>query len=444
MNDELKNILIVDDSRDTLEVLERNLASQGFRVFSASNVPQAIRVLETAQIGLVITDIRMPQVDGFSLIRHVRENYREVEVLAITGFPSIDGAIRAMKTGAEEYLIKPFTGEELFAAVDRCFAKLSLKKQSSASMIVHLKYGIIGDSKPMMDVFNAIAKAASSNATVLIQGESGTGKELIARAIHYNSDRARFPFIPVNCGGIPEHLLESELFGYSKGAFTGAVSTRAGFFQTADRGTILLDEISEASLTMQVKLLRVLHEKEICMLGSSKPRQLNIRIMAATNRDLYNLSRKNLFREDLFYRLNVITIEAPPLRDRGNDIVLLINHFVRAFSERYGRNPPRLSDEVLGALLAYQWPGNVRELENIVHRFISMTSSDVIDMPDLPSYMRFSAPRGNRVHRTLAEVEREHILNVLDSVGGNKTVAAGILNVDRKTLREKLRKMAAK
>ncbi|MEN6436999.1 MAG: sigma-54 dependent transcriptional regulator [Syntrophobacter sp.] len=441
MNDASENILVVDDSRDTLEVLQRNLASRGFHVLAASGVPEAIRMLERANIGLVITDIRMPELDGFSLIRHIHENCREVEVLAITGFPTIDGAIRAMKTGAEEYLVKPFTDEELFSAVDRSFAKLKLRKQSSASSFIRLRYGIIGESKPMMDVFKAIAKAASSDATVLIQGESGTGKELIARAIHYNSNRSGFPFIPVNCGGIPEHLLESELFGYAKGAFTGAVSTRAGFFQTADRGTILLDEISEASLTMQVKLLRVLHEKEICMLGSSKPRQLNIRILAATNRDLYKLLKNNLFREDLFYRLNVITIQAPPLRDRRNDIVLLINHFAKTFSEQYGRKPPRLSDEVLGAMTTYQWPGNVRELENTVHRFISMTSSDVIELPDLPAYMRFSAQSGNCLNRTLSEVEIEHIRNVLDSVGGNKTLAARILNVDRKTLREKLRKM---
>ncbi len=440
MIDESKNILVVDDSRDTLEVLQRNLASRGFRVLAAPSVPEAIKVLETADIGLVITDIMMPRVDGFSLIRHIRENCAEMEVLAITGYPTIDSAIRAMKTGAGEYLIKPFTDEELFAAVDRAFAKLILRKRSLTSPVIRVKYGIIGESKPMMNVFKAIAKAASSSATVLIQGESGTGKELIARAIHYNSDRAAFPFIPVNCGGIPEHLLESELFGYSKGAFTGAVSTRAGFFQTADRGTILLDEISEASLAMQVKLLRVLHEKEIYMLGSSKPRQLNIRIMAATNRDLYSLLKKNLFREDLFYRLNVITIEAPPLRDRGNDVALLISHFMNIFSERYGRNPPRLSDKVLDVLMGYQWPGNVRELENTVHRFISMASSDVIEVPDLPSYMRFSVQTGECINRTLAQVEMEHIRNVLDSVGGNKTAAARILDVDRKTLREKLRK----
>lgn len=442
MSCEMESILVVDDSRDTVEVLQRNLASRGFRVFAASRVSEAIGLLDKEDIGLVITDIRMPQVDGFNLIRHVHENCKDVQVLAITGFPTIEGAIRAMKTGAEEYLIKPFTDEELFAAVDRTLAKLKLKKQASASLIVRLKYGIIGESRAMQSVFRAIAKAASSNATVLIQGESGTGKELIARAIHYNSARAKFSFIPVNCGGIPEQLLESELFGYAKGAFTGAVSSRAGFFQTADGGTILLDEISEASLPMQVKLLRVLQEQEICMLGSSKPRRVDVRMVAATNRDLYDLMKKNLFRDDLFYRLNVVTIDAPPLRDRRDDIVLLTNHFVKFFSERYGRKPPRLSEELLGVLMAYHWPGNVRELENTVHRLISMSSSDVLEPPDLPPFMRFSAHSAGCGPRTLAEVEAEHIRNILDSVGGNKTMAASILGVDRKTLREKLRKMS--
>lgn len=440
MADERTSILVIDDSRDTLEVLQRNLVSRGFHVLAVSEVSEAIRLLETEDIALVITDIRMPKVDGFSVIRHVRENCKGVEVLAITGFPTIDGAIRAMKTGAGEYLIKPFTDEELFSAIDHALARLRLKKHASPSAAPRRQYGIIGESRAMMQVYEAIEHAASSSATVLIQGESGTGKELIARAIHYGSRRAGFPFVPVNCGGIPEPLLESELFGYTKGAFTGAAGSRAGFFQTADRGTILLDEISEASLPMQVKLLRVLQEGEICMLGSSKPRKVNIRIVASTNQVLHELVRQGLFREDLFYRLNVITIDAPPLRDRGDDIVLLVNYFVKTFSERYGRTPPRLSEGLLGILRAYHWPGNVRELENVIHRLLSMPSSTTLDIPDLPPFMRFSAVGEDSLNRTLAEVEAEYVRRVLDSVGGNKTLAARILDVDRKTLRAKLRK----
>ncbi len=285
------------------------------------------KLLNATSVALVITDIRMPGADGFDLIRHVRENFKRSEVLAITGFPTVKGAVRAIKAGAEEYLAKPFTDEELFEAVDRALDKLRVRKKAEWSPPTSAGYGLIGESKAMAEVFGAIAKAAANPATVLIQGESGTGKEIIARAVHYSSKRASFPFVPVNCGSIPEQLLESELFGHVKGAFTGAASARAGFFQTADRGTILLDEISEASLSMQVKLLRVLQEKEICMVGSSTPRKVDVRITAATNKDLFALIGKGLFREDLFYRLNVITIKAPPLRERGDDIILLARHF---------------------------------------------------------------------------------------------------------------------
>jgi transcriptional regulator with PAS, ATPase and Fis domain len=276
-------------------------------------------------------------------------------------------------------------------------------------------------------------------ATVLITGESGTGKELVARAIHYRSDRASSPFVPVNCGGIPEGLLESELFGHVKGAFTGAAESRAGFFQTADGGTIFLDEISETSLSMQVKLLRVLQEKEVCMVGSSQTRRVDVRVIAATNKDLLGLVNKGVFREDLFYRLNVITIGIPPLRERGDDILLLTNYITKKYAAELGRPAIRFSERALQVLSQYQWPGNVRELENVIQRLVIMSEDELIEVPDLPSLMRFSALRAPGLKRTLAEVEAEHIRNVLASVGGNKTKAADILGIDRKTLREKLK-----
>jgi two-component system response regulator HydG len=292
----------------------------------------------------------------------------------------------------------------------------------------------------MHHVFDMIAKAASTSATVLISGESGTGKELIARAIHYSSPRNTAPFVPVNCGAIPEELLESELFGHVKGAFTGATETRAGFFQTADGGTIFLDEISETRLSMQVKLLRVLQDKEVCMVGSTRSRKVDARILASTNKDLLSLVKKGGFREDLFFRLNVITIDLPPLRERSDDILLLAHHFVKQFSEESGKPTPRFSDEALQVLRNYHWPGNVRELENVIQRLVIMTDGNLIEVPDLPSLMRFSALRGEGFNRTLAEVETEYIRNVLASVEGNKTRASEILGIDRKTLREKLRK----
>lgn len=291
----------------------------------------------------------------------------------------------------------------------------------------------------MRKIFTFTEKAASTTATVLIMGESGTGKELVGRAIHYSSLRASAPFVPVNCGGIPEELLESELFGYVKGAFTGATESRAGFFQTADGGTIFLDEVSETSPAMQVKLLRVLQDKEVCMVGARRTRNVDVRIVAASNKDLFGLVQKGTFREDLFYRLNVLSITIPPLRERGDDILLLINHFAATFAKEMGRLPPRFSDESFQVLKSYDWPGNVRELENVIQRLVIMTEGDTIEVPDLPSVMRFSALRGMRPNRTLAEVEAEYIRMVLASVGGNKTRAAEILGIDRKTLREKLK-----
>jgi DNA-binding NtrC family response regulator len=292
----------------------------------------------------------------------------------------------------------------------------------------------------MVRIGDFIARAALTSATALISGESGTGKELVARAIHYRSARASAPFVPVNCGAIPEELLESELFGHIKGAFTGATETRAGFFQTADGGTIFLDEISETSLSMQVKLLRVLQDKEVCMVGSSRTRKVDVRILASTNKDLSVLVKKELFREDLFYRINVITIDLPPLRERDDDIFLLTQHFSKKFAEELGRSVPRFSDRALQVLQKYHWPGNARELENVVQRLVVMTDGDWIDAPDLPAIMRFSAPGHTTLNRTLAEVDAEYIKDVLVSVNNNKTQAAEILGIDRKTLREKLQR----
>jgi len=437
-----ERILIVDDAPETLELLRRNLKGKGYEVETAVNVSNAISILEKTKIDLVITDLKMPDITGLDLVRHVKENFSETEIMMITGYPTVETAIQAVKLGAEEYLQKPFTDEELFNLVDKVLLKHKMKisKRSKVDKPHNLTHGIIGESKVMQGIFKAISKAASTVATVLISGESGTGKELVARSIHYNSNRASFRFVPVNCGGIPEELLESELFGYVKGAFTGASETRAGFFQTADGGTIFLDEISETSLAMQVKLLRVLQDKEVYMIGGRKSEKVNVRIIAATNKNLSQLVEKNLFREDLFFRLNVINIEIPPLRARENDIILLINYFSNKFAESLEKPVPKFSDNALRVLKDYYWPGNVRELENVIQRILVMTEEEIVDVPDLPGLMHFSALRGSTYNRTLEEVEFEHINNVLGATGGNKTRAAEILGIDRKTLREKLKK----
>jgi len=433
-------ILVVDDAPDTVEIISRILSNAGYEMYTAGRVEEALGFLKTHSVDLVITDYRMPGPSGLDLIHYIGENHREINVIMVTGYATVEGAVEAMKAGAHEYISKPFTDDELLTVVDRV-KKAAMSRRVLNDSTRTEEYpirGFIGTSHPMRHVYDAIVKASRAAATVLIQGESGTGKELVARAIHYNGVRSSASFVTVNCGGIPEGLLESELFGHVKGSFTGAVETRAGFFQTADGGTIFLDEISEMSLSMQVKLLRVLETREICMVGSTRPRKIDVRIIAATNKDLSRMMEHDQFREDLYYRLNVIPIDLPPLRDRGDDILLLINRFVQDFSKESGRKPPRLTDDVLNVLRNYHWPGNVRELQNVIHRLIIMTDHEVIDVPDLPALMRCGPPRTENVTRRLDEMEKEYIKAVLASVGGNKTKAASILGIDRKTLRKKL------
>ncbi|HNQ46667.1 MAG TPA: sigma-54 dependent transcriptional regulator [Syntrophorhabdus sp.] len=440
--DDKDRILIVDDSAATLEVLHRNLVSAGYMVFAALNVTEAIKILDVTPIDLVITDLKMPGLSGVHLLRHIRENFSDMEVIIITGYPSVKGAVEAIKTGAEEYLAKPFTDEELFSAVASTLRKLHTRRAASRfpTKKITTSYGLIGESPAMAGVRDFIAKAALTSATVLIAGESGTGKELVARAVHYSSNRASAPFVPVNCGAIPEELLESELFGHMKGAFTGAIDSRAGFFQTADGGTIFLDEISETSLNMQIKLLRVLQDKEVCMVGSSRTRKVDVRIVASTNKDLYALVKKGLFRQDLFFRVNVLAIELPPLRSRGDDILMLIRHFSERLAEEMGKPVPAFSSQTLQVLQNYHWPGNVRELQNVLQRLIVLTDGDIVETPDLPQLLRFSVCKEEDFTRTLADVEARYIRNVLASVKGNRTRAAAVLGIDRKTLRKKLQK----
>jgi DNA-binding NtrC family response regulator len=444
MPNPIKNgsILMVDDAMETLEILQRNLMARKYQVFTAAGVTEALRLLEATPIDLVITDLKMPKISGLELIKHIRDNYKNMEVIMITGYASINGAIEAVQSGAEAYLPKPFTDEELFTAVERAFEKIHRRQLGELAQYYPFvgKQGLIGESEIIKKIFKDITKAAQIPATVLLTGESGTGKELVARAIHYSSQRASAPFVPVNCGGIPENLLESELFGFTKGAFTGAHESRAGFFQTADGGTIFLDEISNTSLTMQAKLLRVLQDKEVNMVGSTRLQKVDLRILSATNKDLYTLVRQGFFREDLYYRINVIKIELPPLRERGDDILLLAHHFLNKFALDYGKPVPKFTDRALAVLKKYHWPGNIRELENVIQSIMVMSDCTTIDVGDFPIPMHSSFLGGYDVNRTLAEAEIEHIRNVLNSVDGNKTRAAQILGIDRKTLRDKIQK----
>jgi two-component system, NtrC family, response regulator HydG len=434
-------VLVVDDAPSAVDVLRRNLTDRGYEVLAAASAMEAIRALEASPVDLVITDYRMPGVDGRELARHIAENFKSVEVVMITGYGSIENAVSAMKAGVAEYLTKPFTDEELFAAVDRALEKLNLRRVSlgRGPALPRAPHGIIGESEAMREVFRVIGKAAMVRAPVLIAGESGTGKEMVARAVHYEGPRASAPFVPVNCGAIPDGLIESALFGYVKGAFTGADQSRAGYFQTAEGGSLFLDEIEETSPSMQVKLLRVLQDGEIAMVGSPRSQRVDVRIVAATNQDLAKLVARGRFREDLYYRLNVIPIALPPLRDRGDDLILLVRHFAAHYAEEYGKEQPRFTAKALAALVRYDWPGNVRELANVVQRMVLMSEPGPIDAPDLPSLMRFAAMSGRGSARTLAEVDSAHIAEVLASVQGNKSRAAAILGIDRKTLSARLK-----
>lgn len=438
-----ENILIVDDNYDMLELIQRNLKALNFHTYKASSVTEAIDILKYSSIDLLITDLQMPGINGIELIKYVQEHFPTIPKLVITGFPSVDSAIDAVKAGAVDYLAKPFTNEELKKAVKNLVnsldkSNLAIEKKGDLAIGETLEYaGIVGQSQEIVHLVDLIERVKNNRATILIQGESGTGKELVARAIHYKGAFASNPFIAVNCGAIPENLLESELFGYVKGAFTGANETRNGFFQAAAGGTIFLDEIGTAPLSVQTRLLRVLQEKEVSMIGSQKTQKIELRIIAATNSDLYEMSQKGLFREDLYYRLNVVNIETPPLRNRKNDIILLINTFLKKYGIEYNKPQISISDEATKVLIRHSWPGNVRELENVIQRMIIMSEA-IIDIKDIPEYLKYPIPSEKNELKSLKDIEKAYILKVLSAVNNNKTKAAEILQIDRKTLRQKI------
>lgn len=441
-----ESVLVVDDSLEILELLQRQLRGMNLVTFQASNVPDAIELLKYTSVSLLITDLQMPEINGMQLVHYVKEHYPELPVLVVTGYPSISGAVEAVKSGVIDYLVKPFTQVELSQAVENCLQKnrKNRREQVSNDQLDNPSpfavLGMIGRSDAMKQLADVIQLIKNNSATVLIEGESGTGKELVARAIHYSGYRSKAPFIGVNCGAIPENLLESELFGFLKGAFTGAIENRVGFFQAANQGTIFLDEIGTASHNVQTRLLRVLQEKEITMIGSSKAEKIDVRIIAATNSGLQQMVKQGTFREDLYYRLNVVNIEMPSLRERKDDIPLLVHFFLRKHGSELSITP-KITHEATEILMRHSWPGNVRELENIVQRSLIM-GRGTIDVKDLPEYLKVPMPvySEKSLHfKTLKEQEQEYILKVLEAVGYNKTKAAEILGIDRKTLGQKIK-----
>lgn len=434
------SVLVVDDSHDMLEVVRRNLDEMGLNPFTSDTVLGAIDLIDNSSIDLIITDLNIPEIGGIHLIKYISQHHPEIPILVITGFPNVENAVEVMKLGALEYLIKPFTADELKNAVQNILSDKNTDAPIEKFEKLESFHGIIGISNEMQKLYQTIERTKNNKATVMISGESGTGKEMVARAIHYNSNFSSAPFVAVNCGAIPDQLLESELFGHVKGAFTGAITSRIGFFQTADKGTIFLDEISNASAAVQAKLLRVIQEREVTMLGSNKSQKIDVRIISASNVNLMDQIENNQFREDLYYRLNVVTVNIPPLRERIEDIPLLINYFNKKYSRENNKKNLKISTAIVEVLKAYTWPGNIRELENLVHRLVILNDAKV-EMKDLPEHVKMSLPNSeNNSHQlSLAEVERLHILKILAHTNNNKTQAANILGIDRKTLREKIK-----
>ncbi len=437
--DNKHSVLVVDDSHDMLEIVRRMLGEIGLNPFVSDNVVDAIEVIENSHVELVITDLNMPEIGGMQLIKYMSQHYPQIPVLVITGFPNINDAVEVMKMGALEYLIKPFTFEELREALENVFGKQEPEAHKPDAPIESF-HDIIGISPIMQNLFRTIGRIKNNKASVLVTGESGTGKEMVARAIHYNGINSSAPFVPVNCGAIPEQLLESELFGHLKGAFTGASTTRAGFFQVADGGTLFLDEISNASLNVQAKLLRAIQEKEVTMLGATKSQKIDVRIISASNADMAEMIQKETFREDLYYRINVVTINIPPLRERKEDIPLLLEFFNDRYSKESGKPSLKFPKRTISILQEYSWPGNIRELENFIQRLVIMNDINV-DISDIPPHMKMSSPVKSKTAPmlTLEEIEKQHIERVLAASGNNKTKAAEILGIDRKTLREKIK-----
>ncbi|MCK5313389.1 MAG: sigma-54-dependent Fis family transcriptional regulator [Desulfobacteraceae bacterium] len=437
-----EHILIVDDNVITCEVIKRNLEISGFQVFIAHSVNDAIKILSREDFDLLITDYKMPKHSGLELIKYVRDHFINISIIMLTGYGSINSAVAAMKEGADEYLTKPFTDTELLDAVKKSIKKQKEKKIDPAVIYkdIWTNFGIIGESQNIIDMCSMIEKACKTDAIVLISGENGTGKEVVARAIHYNNNaRSVYPFIPVNCPGIPLNLFESELFGHAKGAFTGAVQHRRGFFQAAEKGCLFLDEISELPFELQAKLLRVLQEKEIIRVGETQQRKVDVRIIAATNKNLEDLVEKGLFRQDLFFRLNVINIDIPPLRNREDDVILLAKHFAMKYAKELGRKEPTFTNKAITALKQYSWPGNVRELENLIHRNLIMNETDQIDSLSFPDIMKFNIHFDHNHNLSLEDMSRKYVRDVVQQTGGNKAEALRILKIDRKTLLKKLK-----
>jgi DNA-binding NtrC family response regulator len=448
------HILIVDDERSMCEMIEADLRSRGLKSSWYTSAQEAFAVLQNEQFDVVLTDLQMPDMNGVDLCSRIVANRPDVPVIVITAFGSMETAIAALRAGAYDFITKPIDMDVLAFALQRALNHRRLKeKVRTLSKIVEQSRRfeeLLGESVPMRKLYDQIARLADSDVSVLICGESGTGKELVAKALHRQSRRRSGPFIPINCAAVPETLLESELFGHVRGAFTDAKTQRKGLFLQADGGTFLLDEIGAFPLALQPKLLRALEERSLRPVGSDTESPFDVRLLAATNRDLESAVEEGRFREDLFFRINVVQIDLPPLRSRGTDILLLAQHFLEESAARSGKRVVGMSDAVGERLLAYTWPGNVRELRNAIEHAVALTRYERIAVEDLPEKIRAYKTSHVLIGGSdptelvsMEQVERRYILHVLQAVGGNKSLAARVLGFDRKTLYRKLRHYGA-
>jgi DNA-binding NtrC family response regulator len=445
-------ILIVEDEDLMRAILTRLLEGAGYRVATANSAETALTLFAAEEVSVTLTDIRMGGMDGIQLLDQIKNIDPDALVIVMTAFSSVDSAVAALRKGAYDYVTKPFVNEDLLQSVKNAIRQRDLFRENRAlRRELDQRYSfseIVGASDPLQAVFRLVEKVAATNTNILIQGESGTGKELVARAIHHRSPRADRPFVAINCGALPETLLESELFGHTKGAFTGAVANKPGLFRAAEGGTVFLDEVGEIATAMQIRLLRALQEHEVTPLGSSAAVKFDARVICATNRDLEKEVEEGRFREDLFYRLNVIEVHLPPLRERREDIPLLIRHFIKQIAQDQSGAEKGIEPEATSALINYSWPGNIRELQNALERAYTL-GGERIDLESLPRRVREAAtdslpmrdPDGLRP--TLEEIERRYIMETMSAVNQDKARAANILGIDLSTLYRKLKRFDA-